>query len=220
MEHRISINTVWRLPRYLRALDKLAADGVSSVSSGKLASLTGLTASTIRQDLAQYGSFGEQGHGYDVKVLRGALMHILGADRNYRVILVGAGHLGTAIIENFSFFAQGYEFLAAFETDPQKIGKEIGKKTVLAWQSVSSFIQENCVDIAVLTVPRAAAQKAVRVLAESGVKAIWNFTGTELDAPKGTLIESIHFADSLLVLTHCLTLLDTNENVERRGLPH
>ena len=203
----ISLNTIHRLPRYLRVLDELDAKGIMSVSSIELAEITGQTASQIRQDINYYGNFGLQGYGYSVRELRKELIRILGADRAYKIILIGAGHLGTAILENFSFIGQGYTFQGAFDIDPAKIGRIIGGQPVYDAKDAARFIRENGTDIAILTTPRGDAQSVAEALAADGIRAIWNFTGVELVCD--ALVENIHFSDSLLVLTYKLNERDS-----------
>lgn len=203
----ISNNTIYRLPRYLRLLNELDARGIRRISSTEIAGITGQTSSQVRQDFSLYGSFGMQGYGYSVPELRNAFSRILGAERSYKVILIGAGHLGTAILENFQFIAQGFDFLGAFDVDPAKVGKSIGGRPVYDGNDAGEFVRQLGPDIAILTVPREDAQPVAEKLDEAGVRAIWNFTGVELDC--SALVEDILFSDSLLVLTYKLNEEDT-----------
>jgi len=205
----ISNNVIRRLPRYLRKLDDLAAKGEERISSGELGRQMGLTPSQIRQDFSCFGEFGQQGYGYNIDSLRKEIGQILGTYRDYSAILVGPGHLGTALIENFNYIIEGYTFLGAFDIRPEVVGTTIAGYPVYDIATMGNFVRENKVDIAILTLPRDAAQELTDVLVGSGIRAIWNFTNVELDVgDSGTLVENIHFADSMLVLTYHLAELD------------
>ena len=205
----ISNNVIRRLPRYLRKLDDLYAKGEERISSGELGRQMGLTPSQIRQDFSCFGEFGQQGYGYNIDSLRKEIGQILGTYRDYSAVLVGPGHLGTALIENFNFIIDGYSFLGAFDIRPEMIGTSVAGYPIYDIANLGSFVKEHKVDIAILTVPRDAAQDITDVLSEAGVRAIWNFTGVELETgDNNILVENIHFADSLLVLTYHLAEQD------------
>lgn len=208
----VSNNVIRRLPRYLRKLDDLASKGEDRISSDKLGQQMGLTPSQIRQDFSCFGEFGQQGYGYNVDTLRKEIGQILGTFRGYSVILVGAGHLGTALVKNFDFIIEGYSFLGAFDIDPAVIGNKIDDFPIYDVRELGDFVKEHHVDIAILTVPRHVAQTLTDTLVSAGVRAIWNFTNTELEVGEnGPLVESIHFSDSLLVLTYYLAQQDDTE---------
>ncbi len=205
----VSNNVIRRLPRYLRRLDDLAGKGEERISSDKLGRQMGLTPSQIRQDFSCFGEFGQQGYGYNIDSLRKEIGQILGTYRGYSAILVGAGKLGTALVQNFDFIIEGYSFLCAFDVDPEIIGTKIDGFPVYDVAQLGDFVREHKVDIAILTVPRHAAQTMTDVLKEAGIRAIWNFTNTELEVGEdGPLVESIHFSDSFLVLTYHLAQED------------
>ena len=194
-----------RLPRYLRKLDDLAEKGEERISSGELGRQMGLTPSQIRQDFSCFGEFGQQGYGYNIQYLSKEIGTILGTNRNYSAILVGPGHLGTALVENFRFIIDGYTFLGAFDVRPEMIGGTVGGYPIYDIATLGDFVRDHKVDIAILTVPREPAQELTDVL----MRAIWNFTNVELDVgDTNTLVENIHFADSLLVLTYRLAEQD------------
>ena len=202
----ISNNVIRRLPRYLRRLDELIDENVERVSSSELGAQMGLTPSQIRQDFSQFDRFGQQGYGYNVKVLRDAVANILGTKRNYSAVLVGVGNIGHALLENFLFESQGVRFLGAFEIKPELVGTTIGGAPIMSVSDQREFIAANDVDIAILTVPRTEAQSVADELIDCGIKAIWNFTGVEIDTgDSGVVVESIHFADSLLTLSYYLS---------------
>ena len=208
----ISNNVIRRLPRYLRKLDDLSAKGEERISSGELGRQMGLTPSQIRQDFSCFGEFGQQGYGYNIDSLRHEIGQILGTHKDYSAILVGPGHLGTALIENFKFIIEGYSFLGSFDIRPEMIGTTIGGYPIYDIATLGDFVKEHKVDIAILTVPREPAQELTDVLVGAGIRAIWNFTNLELDVgDSNVLVENIHFADSLLVLTYHLSAQDDAE---------
>ena len=202
----ISKNVIRRLPRYLRKLDELIAQNVERISSGELGPLMGLTPSQIRQDFSCFGEFGQQGYGYNVKALRAQIASILGIDRQYSVILVGAGKIGQSLIENIHFDNYGFRFLGAFEIRKEMVGTEIAGVPIMDAETQDAFIRENDVDIAILSVNRDRAQHVANILIKSGIHAIWNFTDVEIDAgDSGVVVENIHFSDSLLALSYFLS---------------
>jgi redox-sensing transcriptional repressor len=205
----ISNNVIRRLPRYLRKLDDLASKGEERISSGELGRQMGLTPSQIRQDFSCFGEFGQQGYGYNIDSLRLEIGQILGTNREYSAILVGPGHLGTALMENFKYIIDGYTFLGAFDIRPEMIGTTVGGYPIYDIATMGDFVREHKVDFAILTVPREVAQELTDVLLAAGIRAIWNFTNVELDlGDTDTLVENIHFADSMLVLTYRLAEKD------------
>ena len=205
----ISNNVIRRLPRYLRKLDDLYAKGEERISSGELGRQMGLTPSQIRQDFSCFGEFGQQGYGYNIDSLRKEIGQILGTYRDYSAILVGPGHLGTALVENFKFIIEGYTFLGSFDIRPEMIGSTLGGYPIYDIATLGDFVKEHKVDIAILTVPRDPAQELTDVLCNAGIRAIWNFTNVELDVgDSDVLVEDIHFSDSLLVLTYFLAEKD------------
>lgn len=202
----ISKNVIRRLPRYLRKLDELIAAGVERISSSELGTQMGLTPSQIRQDFSCFGEFGQQGYGYNIVALREQVAQILGMNRNYSVILIGAGRIGQSLIENFNFNRYGFRLAGAFEIRKELVGTEIAGITIADAETQGDFIRENDVDIAILSINRNRAQAIADELIALGIKAIWNFTEAEIDpGDSGVLIENIHFSDSLLALSYYLT---------------
>ena len=202
----ISKNVIRRLPRYLRKLDDLSAAGVERISSGELGNQMGLTPSQIRQDFSCFGEFGQQGYGYNVAALREQIGQIIGMNRSYSVILIGAGRIGQSLIENFNFAHYGFRLLGAFEIRKELVGTQIAGITIQDREIQDAFIKENKVDIAILSIGKDHAQLVADELIGSGVKAIWNFTDAEIDAgDSGVVIENIHFSDSLLALSYYLS---------------
>ena len=202
----ISKNVLRRLPRYLSKLDELIAQNIERISSGELGPLMGLTPSQIRQDFSCFGEFGQQGYGYNVKALRSQIASILGIDRQYSVILVGAGKIGQSLIENIPFDNYGFRFLGAFEIRKEMVGTQIAGVPIMDAETQDTFIRENDVDIAILSVNRDRAQHVANILIDSGIHAIWNFTDIEINAgDSGVVVENMHFTDSLMALSYFLS---------------
>jgi len=204
---KISSAVIRRLPRYYRHLDELLRAGTVRISSSSLAKSMGLTASQIRQDLSCFGGFGQQGYGYNVERLRAEVADILGMNRNHTVAILGAGNLGRALIENFPFTSNGFRLVAAFDVDPELVGKELSGVPVYPVETLEEYLKENAVSVCVLTVPTGAAVRTALRVAGCGVTGIWNFTNVELpqqDMP-GVQIEDVHFADSLLTLSYMIS---------------
>ena len=200
---KVSNNVIRRLPRYLRKLDELSAQGITRISSTELGEQLGLTPSQIRQDFSCFGEFGQQGYGYHVPALREQVAAILGMDRNYQAVLIGVGNIGHALIDNFCFSDWGFHLTAAFDVKPEIIGTTFNKVPVLSMEELPGYLDANKVDIAVLTVPKDAAIPVTQILTAHGVEAIWNFTNVELTAPNSSVIvENVHFSDSLLSLSY------------------
>ena len=202
-KEKISNNVIRRLPRYLRKLDELTAAGVSRISSTELGQLLGFTPSQIRQDFNCFGEFGQQGYGYNVPALREQIAGILGMDRGYKAVLIGVGHIGRALIDNFCFSEWGFDLVQAFDVEENLIGKEFSGVHVSSMEDLTAYLKRNKVDIVVLAVPREAAIPTAKMLIENGVHAIWNFTNVELVEPDSpVIVENVHFSDSLLALSY------------------
>lgn len=204
---KISSAVIRRLPRYYRHLDDLYRSGTVRISSGALAKSMGLTASQIRQDLSCFGGFGQQGYGYNVERLRSEVADILGMNRSHTVIILGAGNLGRALIENFPFRSNGFRLIAAFDVDPVLVGTRLGGVPVYHTQMLEAYMQEHKVNVGVLTVPGPVAVESARRLYTSGIEGIWNFTNIELPEQEmeTVRVENVHFADSLLTLSYMIS---------------
>ncbi len=200
---KVSNNVIRRLPRYLRKLDELTDSGVSRISSFELGQQLGLTPSQIRQDFSCFGEFGQQGYGYNVPALRTQIAAILGMDRGFSAILIGVGNIGHALMDNFCFSEWGFNLKCAFDVKPEIIGTNFKGVSIYSMDELSSYLRENPVDVAVLSVPKEAAVPVTYTLIENGVEAIWNFTNVELTEPNSTtIVENVHFSDSLLSLSY------------------
>ena len=200
---KVSNNVIRRLPRYLRKLDELTENGVGRISSFELGSQLGLTPSQIRQDFSCFGEFGQQGYGYNVPALRAQIASILGIDRGFTAILIGVGNIGRALMDNFCFSDWGFSLKAAFDINPSLIGTQFKGVPIYGMERLESYLDENKIDVAVLTVPKEVAVTVTERLTGRGIDAIWNFTNVELTEPNSDiLVENIHFSDSLLSLSY------------------
>ncbi len=206
-KEKISSAVIRRLPRYYRHLDDLHRNGTVRISSGALARSMGLTASQIRQDLSCFGGFGQQGYGYNVERLRSEVAEIMGMNRDHRILILGTGNLGRALIENFPFSANGFQLVGAFDINPDLVGTTLGGLTVRHIETLEDFLQEQPANVGVLTVPAQVAVASAKRLAACGVTGIWNFTNIELPQQEiaDVHVENIHFADSLLTLSYMIS---------------
>ena len=212
----ISNPVISRMPRYYRCIDELYHEKCVRVSSAVLAERLGLTASQVRQDFSCFGEFGQQGYGYNVVALRGEVAKILGMDRNYSAVLVGVGNIGRALVENFCFEQYGFTLKAAFDINPDLIGKEMHGIAVHDFSTLDDILAELQPDVAVLCVPKAMANDVANEICSVGVKAIWNFTNTELQIKDADpIIENIHFSDSLLALGYYIA--ESQDEAEARA---
>ena len=205
-KQNVSDAVIRRLPRYYRYLDDLHVKGSVRISSSTLGEKMGITASQIRQDLSCFGEFGQQGYGYNVDELRSEIGRILGVDERHRIIVVGVGNLGRALMQNFRFHDAGFLLEAAFDVSPALAGTEVAGVPVLNTTELERFIPEHKPDVAVLTVPQAAAQQTADRLVRLGARGFWNFTNVELSSEvENVRFEDVHFADSLLTLSYRIT---------------
>ena len=198
----ISQAVVNRLPRYYRYLGELMESGVERISSNELSEYMKVTASQIRQDLNNFGGFGQQGYGYNVQSLYAEIAKILGIDQSHNMIIIGAGNLGQAIANYENFEKRGFLVKGLFDNNPALEGIMVRGIPVQGIDRLEDFISENHIDIAALTIPKAkAAQMAERVV-KSGVKAIWNFAHTDLNMPDYVIVENVHLSESLMRLSY------------------
>ena len=202
MENKgISRAVIKRLPRYYRYLGELKEEGVERLSSSELSSKMKVTASQIRQDLNNFGGFGQQGYGYNVNYLFNEIGRILGIDKKNNMIVIGAGNMGQAL-KYTSFRSYGFDIIGVFDVNANLIGKSINGIVVQDYSEVASFIRNNPVDIAVLTVPKEAAGSIAEYLVQLGIHAFWNFAYTDLRLGPGIVVENVHLSDSLLRLSY------------------
>ncbi len=206
-DKKISSAVIKRLPRYYRYLSELLDKGIDRISSGELSKQMNVTASQIRQDFNNFGGFGQQGYGYNVAYLKEEIGKILGLDRNYHVIILGAGNLGHALANYAGFEKRGFVVSGVFDNDPDKVGKTIGDMCVMDISELKDFVAKQSVDIAALTLPKAVAPVVAKELVQMGVKAFWNFAATDLNLPEGVVIENVHLAESLMRLSYNISNL-------------
>ena len=211
-KQRISDAVIRRLPRYYRYLDDLHSRGIVRISSNSLGKRMGITASQIRQDLSCFGEFGQQGYGYNIMALRAEIGHILGVDEPRRLIIIGAGHLGHALIQNFDFAQGGFRLDTAFDVSDALIGANVNGVAIRSMDELDGYCAAYHPAVAVLTVPKSAAQETAAKLSALGVEGIWNFTNMEISAADHVFVENVHFADSLLTLSYRISKNADSEN--------
>lgn len=201
-QRKISRAVISRLPRYYRYLGDLLEAGVERISSNDLSKKMQVTASQIRQDLNNFGGFGQQGYGYNVKYLYTEIGKILGLDKDHNFIIIGAGNLGQALANYASFERNGFILKSLFDVNPRLEGVTIRGIPVRMLDELEGYLQENDIEIAALTLPKSKAEEVADVLVANGIKAIWNFVHTDLTLPKDVIVESVHLADSLMKLSY------------------
>ena len=199
---KISQAVIRRLPRYYRYLGELLEDGVERISSNDLSKRMKLTASQIRQDLNNFGGFGQQGYGYNVKYLHTEIGKILGLENKHNFIIVGAGNLGQALANYSHFENQGFILKGIFDVNPTLRGMSIRDVPVRMMSEMKDFIKENNIEIAVLTIPKECAIDVAKDLVDAGIQAIWNFAHVDLNVPDNVFVESVHLSESLMRLSY------------------
>lgn len=201
----ISRAVIKRLPRYYRYLGELLEENVERISSNDLSRKMRVTASQIRQDLNNFGGFGQQGYGYNVKYLYKEIGKILGLDTTHPMIILGAGNLGQALANSGDFEKRGFELVGIFDVNPVLEGISVKGIAVRMVSELPEFLKENRVEIAILTLPKTKAKEMAEVLIDNGIKAIWNFAHIDLDAPKDVIVENVHLSESLMTLSYNLS---------------
>lgn len=203
----ISKAVIKRLPRYYRYLGELIENGVERISSNELSNRMKVTASQIRQDLNNFGGFGQQGYGYNVRYLYGEIGKILGLDRAHTLIIVGAGKLGQALANYVKFEKRGFKIIGIFDVNPDLKGHTVRGIEIRMIDELPDFLKNNKVEISTLTVPRERAPEMAELLVNNGVKAIWNFAHLDLNLtmPDDIIVENVHLSESLMRLSYRLT---------------
>lgn len=207
----ISSAVIRRLPRYYRYLDELLENDVVRISSKELSEKMNVTASQIRQDLNNFGGFGQQGYGYNVEYLYTEIGKILGLDKKYNVIIIGAGNLGQALANYTDFERRGFLLSGIFDVNPRLIGMSIRGIEIRLIDELEVFMKEHPVHIAALTLPKAKAPQIAAELVRLGVRAIWNFAPTDLHLPKEVMVENVHLVESLMRLSYNLKAAEENQ---------
>ena len=198
---------LFRLPIYLRILTILAEEKVEVVSSQELGARLQMTPAQIRKDLSYFGKFGKQGKGYDVNLLLGKLREIMGLDREWNMVLVGVGRMGNAILDYGKLALRGFKIVAAFDIDPNQIGKEIGGVIVQDVARLPDTVKEQNIEIGVICVPPSQVQKAVDQLVYCGIKAILNYAPVAAQAPRDVRVRKVDPMLALQTMTYHLKSL-------------
>lgn len=201
-DRKISMAVIRRLPRYYRYLGELLQKGVTKISSRELSEKMNVTASQIRQDLNNFGGFGQQGYGYNVEYLYTEIGKILGLHENYKMIIVGVGNLGQALANSTSFSKRGFKLVGLFDVNPKLIGMSIHGVEVMDVDHMETFVKENGVEIAILTMPKARVKETAEKLATWGIKGLWNFSPVDLLVPETVQVENVHLSHSLMTLAY------------------
>ena len=198
----VSMAVIKRMPKYYRYLGELVKNDVDRISSKELGEKIGFTASQIRQDLNNFGDFGQQGYGYNVKELHNQIGTILGVGKEYNAVLIGAGNIGQAIANYSRFTDIGLGITAIFDANPKLVGMRIRDVEIKDIDELKEYLEENTIDMGILCVPRINAQRVCDVLVNGGVKGIWNFAPIDLHVPETVKVENVHLSESLLTLVY------------------
>ena len=198
----ISKAVIARLPRYYRYLQDLLEEGTERISSNELSKRMQVTASQIRQDLNNFGGFGQQGDGYNVQYLFEEIGKILGLDREHNIIIVGAGNLGQALANYVEFEKKGLMIKGIFDVNPRLIGNTVRGIEIRMIDEVEAFIRDNKIEIAALTVPKSKAEDMAKLLVTYGIKGIWNFANIDLHTIENVVVENVHLSESLMKLSY------------------
>ena len=203
MGSTVSTSVIKRLPRYYRFLQDLMNNGVTRISSRELSEKMGFTASQIRQDLNCFGGFGQQGYGYNVSELHAEIGKILGVDKGYKTILIGAGNLGKAIATHMNFDARGCRLIGIFDVNPELTGEKVGTIEIMHTDKIEDFCNDNSPVIAILCIPKESAQQIADTLVKHGIKAFWNFSHCDLKPTfNDIIVENAHLGDSLMTMVY------------------
>ena len=206
----ISMAVIKRLPKYHRYLRELMKNDVDRISSKDLSEKIGFTASQIRQDLNCFGDFGQQGYGYNIKELYDQISVILGLTKDYKTVIIGAGNIGQAIANYSRFEKLGFTLTAIFDANPKLVGIKIRDIEIQDIDILESYTRADHIDIGIICVPSANAQKVCDILVKNGVKGIWNFAPIDLQVPEDVIVENVHLSESILTLTYLLNEKEEN----------
>ena len=199
---KISNAVIKRLPRYRRYLKELRKKGIEKISSNEFSDLTGYTASQIRQDLNNFGEFGQQGYGYSVESLYKEISAILGLDKKYKMVVVGAGNLGQAIVNHTYYYKSGFIVSGIFEINPRLIGIKINDIEVMDYETRLHLVDEHHIDRGIKSTTKEAAQEVADKLCFAGVRGLWNFAPVDIETPGHVAVENVHITDSLYSLAY------------------
>ena len=205
MRDNISMSVIRRLPRYYRFLGDLERQGINRISSKALAEKMGVGASQIRQDLNCFGGFGQQGYGYNIPSLREQIAEILGIPNKYDCIIIGAGNLGRAIATHMNFEERGFCLTAVFDQNESLAGKLVSGLPIRHISGLDDYCRSEKPKVAMLCVPRSAAESLGHQLVRLGIKGIWNFTHFDFGEMDGVAVENVHLGDSMMTLCYNVT---------------
>jgi len=206
----VSLSVIKRLPRYYRFLNYLISDGIVRISSRDLANRMGLSASQIRQDLNNFGGFGQQGYGYNTESLREEIAKIIGIDNSFNAVLVGVGNLGRTIATQIDYPKHGFDLVGIFDVDPNVIGTEVNGMKVRSSEELEAFVKENNVSAAILCIPSSQTEPVVDLLVNCGIKGFWNFTHYDIESKYLNIpTVNVHLNDSLMTLCYQISHADS-----------
>lgn len=210
-ERSISMAVIRRLPKYHRYLKDLMDKEIYRISSKELSEIIGFTASQIRQDLNNFGGFGQQGYGYNVEELYDEIGKILGLDKEYNAVVIGAGNMGQALANYPWFQKKGFAVKALFDANPKLVGLRIRDMEILDVEDLEAYIEKNSIKIAVICTPKEHAQAIADKLSKTNIEGIWNFAPIDLNIPSRIIVENAHLSDSLFVLSYMLNESEKTE---------
>lgn len=196
-QQRVSLHTVERLSVYRRKLEELSHEGVESIHSHQLAALVGVTPAQLRRDLASFGSYGNIARGYDVAKMIGTISQIIGTDKMQNVGLVGVGDLGRALLSYRGFEERGFRIAAAFDVDPNKVGRVFAGRRCYGLDDLETVLGEMDIRILVLTSRPEGLQPVVDRGAAAGIRAFLNFVPKMTTVPEGCFMEHIDISAKL-----------------------
>ncbi len=199
---KVSDAVIKRLPRYYRHLSELIDSNIERISSNELANRMRITASQVRQDLNNFGGFGQQGYGYNVALLRDEIGTILGLGNEQKCVLIGGGNLGHAIANYGNFAKRGFTIKGIFDINPEIIGTKINNIKVYSIKDLVSFIKRNKINIAIFALPATAVRELVDDVINAGIEGIWNFSYLDIEVPKNVALVNVHLSDSLMTLAY------------------
>ncbi|MEO6527883.1 MAG: redox-sensing transcriptional repressor Rex [Gemmatimonadaceae bacterium] len=202
---RIAESTVRRLSIYLRFLEEFEEKGLSTVSSEELARRGGTTSAQVRKDLSFFGSFGKRGLGYSVPELSTALREILGLKKEWRVVIIGAGKIGAALAQYRGFRQRGFNILAVYDTNPDKVGRALEGIEIRDMTRLEQDVASEHPEIAVIAIPGEGAQEVLDRIVKIGIKAVLNFAPIQLHAPPDVTVKAVNMAMELEGLSFALT---------------
>lgn len=213
-KRNISMAVIKRLPKYYRYLRELDKNDVDRISSKELSEKIGFTASQIRQDLNCFGDFGQQGYGYNVKELLYQISVILGLNKGYNTIIIGAGNIGQAIANYTTFDKMSFNLKGIFDLNVKLIGLKIRDIEIQDMDEIENFLENEVIDIAIICVPKNRAQAVVDIVTKNGVKAIWNFAPIDLKVEEDVIVENVHLSESLMTLSYLINERNEYKNSE------